>query len=75
MAIQEHPRRLTPLARRVWLLALLLYGAGALADMASHLNADIRAGRQWSDPATLVVAFSAGLFWPVDIVAQQLLSR
>ena len=61
--------------RRLWLAALVLYGAAALADIASHLVADQRAGRNWRDPANLVVAFSAGLFWPVDLVAEQLLSR
>jgi hypothetical protein len=75
MAIQEHPNRLSPLARRLWLLALVLYGAAALADIVSHLAADVRAGQSWRDPANLVVAFSAGLFWPVDLVAAQLLSR
>jgi hypothetical protein len=75
MAVQEHPRRLSPLARRVWLAALVLYGAAALADFGLHLAADSRAGRDWHEAAHLVVAFSAGLFWPMDLVAEYLLSR
>jgi hypothetical protein len=75
VAVQEHPRRLSPLGRRLWLAALLLYGAAALADIGAHLTADEQAARPWYAPASLAVAFSAGLFWPVDIVAEHLLSR
>ena len=75
MAIQEHPRRLSPLARRLWLAALVLYGAAALTDFGVHLADDSRAGRDWHDAAHLAVGFSASLFWPVDLVAAQLLSQ
>jgi hypothetical protein len=75
MAVQEHPRRLSPLGRRLWLAALILYAGAALADFGLHLAADSRAGRNWHDAAHLAVAFSAGLFWPVDLVAEYLLSR
>lgn len=75
MAVQEHPRRLNPLARRLWLAALILYGAAVLADFGLHLAADDGAGRDWHDAAHLAVAFSASLFWPVDLVAEYLLSR
>ena len=75
MAIQEHPRTLSRTARRLWLAALVLYAGAALADFAGHLAADSRAGRDWHDAAHLAVAFSASLFWPVDLVAQYLLSR
>ena len=74
MAVQEHPRRLSPTARRLWLAALVLYGAAALADIAWHLAEDTRAGQDWRAPANLVVAFSAGLLWPVDLIAEYLLS-
>jgi hypothetical protein len=40
-----------------------------------HLNADSRAGQDWRDPANLAVAFSAGLFWPADLIAALLLPR
>ena len=62
-------------SRRLWLAALVLYGAAGLADMSARLAAERRAGHDWHDPAHLTVAFSAGLFWPVDLVAGHLLSR
>ena len=66
---------MSPAARRLWLAALVLYGAAALADIAVHLAADVRAGQNWWAPNNLAVAIPAGLFWPVDIVAGHLLSR
>jgi hypothetical protein len=66
---------LSPLARRVWLVALILYGAAALTDIAAHLAADARAGHNWHDPPHLAVAVAAGLFWPLDLIAGYLLSR
>jgi hypothetical protein len=62
-------------ARRLWLLALVLYGAGASADTVVHLAADVDAGQNWWAPDNLAVAVSAGLFWPVDLIARYLLSR
>ena len=59
--------------RAVWLLVLCLYAAAAAADIAAHLISDARAGQNWHDPANLAVAFSAGLFWPADLVASLLL--
>lgn len=61
--------------RRLWLAGLSLYALAAAADVAVHLGADQRSGRVWLDPANLAVAVSAGLFWPVDLVAQKLLGR
>ena len=63
------------MSRRVWLVGLCLYAIAAAADIAAHLDADQRSGREWLDPANLAVAVSAGLFWPVDLVAQKLLGR
>ena len=60
--------------RRAWLIGLWLYAIAAAGDFALHLNAGRRAGENWLDPANLAVAVSAGLFWPVDLVAQWLLS-
>jgi hypothetical protein len=57
----------------VCLAVLCLYGAAAAADIAAHLISDARAGQSWHDPANLAVAFSAGLFWPADLVASLLL--
>ena len=63
------------MSRRVWLMALCFYAAAAAIDFAAHLAADRRAGRNWHEPANLAVAFSAGLFWPADLIAALLLPR
>jgi len=52
---------------------LCLYGVAVAADIAAHLISDARAGQSWHDPANLAVAFSAGLFWPADLVTSLLL--
>ncbi|MBV9151462.1 MAG: hypothetical protein JO213_09975 [Alphaproteobacteria bacterium] len=59
--------------RRVWTIALCFYALSAVVDFAAHLQADSRAGRDWHAPANLAVAFSAGLFWPADLVASFLI--
>ena len=59
--------------RRVWLALLCLYAVAVAADIAAHLISDARAGQSWHDPANLAVAFSAGLFWPADLVTSLLL--
>lgn len=63
------------MSRRVWLAVLWLYAIVAAADMAVHLNEDRLAGQDWRAPDNLAVAMSAGLFWPVDLVARRLLAR
>ncbi len=63
------------MSRRACLLALWLYAIAAAGDFAFHLYADRRPGEDWLTAANLTVAFSASLFWPVDIVAQLLLAR
>ena len=70
----SEPRR-ARLKRRAWLAALVLYGVATIADMAVHLNADRHAGEDWRAPDNLAVAFAAGLFWPLDLVARALLAR
>ena len=63
------------MSRRVWLVALWLYAVLAATDIAMHLNDDRLAGQNWLAPDNLAVAVSAGLFWPVDLVARRLLGR
>jgi len=63
------------MSRRVWLVALWLYAILAVADAAVHLNEDRLAGQDWRAPDNLAVAISAGLFWPVDLVARRLLAH
>ena len=62
------------MGRRVWLAALCLYALAVAADVAVHLRDDTLAGQDWWAPDNLTVAFSAGLFWPVDLVARKLLT-
>jgi hypothetical protein len=64
-----------PMSRRISLVALWLYAVLAAADIAVHLNDDRQAGQDWLAPDNLAVAVSAGLFWPVDLVARRLLAR
>jgi hypothetical protein len=58
--------------RRVWLAILVLYLAIAAADSGYRVVEASRVGFR-IDPGVLAVAFCAGLFWPIDIVARQLL--
>jgi hypothetical protein len=59
--------------RRAWLAALLLYGAAAGGDFAYHLIADLHTGNRAIGYPEVVVAFSAALFWPLDVIAMVLL--
>ncbi len=61
-------------AQRLWAFGLLLYALAAFADMGQHLYQASRTGQSWYAPSNLVVAFSAGLFWPADLLAHRLLS-
>jgi hypothetical protein len=60
------------MSRRVWLIALVLYLAAAAADAGYRVVEASRMGFK-IDPAVFAVAFCAGLFWPIDIVARPLL--
>ena len=59
--------------RRLWLIALVLYAAAGIADGAYHLTAPKYAADRSNLVAALPVAFCAGLFWPIDLVARALL--
>ena len=61
--------------RRLWLAALCLYGAAAVGDAAVHLAAHPGPIGEVLSPANLAVAISAGLFWPLDLVARALLAH
>jgi len=61
------------MGRRVWQIGLCLYALAACVDFAYHLAYDIRGG-DWAIRYQLPVAYSAALFWPVDIVAMALLA-
>jgi hypothetical protein len=61
------------MGRRAWLIGLWLYGLAACVDFAYHLIVDVGSADQTSKYAEIPVAYSAALFWPVDIVAIALL--
>ncbi len=60
--------------RRLWLFILSVYAVAALGDMTYHLIDDLGTGNRKIEFSELAVAFSAGLFWPLDIVAMALLA-
>ena len=59
--------------RRAWLIGLWLYSLAACADFAYHLVVDVGSADQTGKYTEIPVAYSAALFWPVDIVAMALL--
>ena len=61
------------MGRRAWLIGHWLYGLAACVDFAYHLIVDVGSADQTSKYAEIPVAYSAALFWPVDIVAIALL--
>ena len=63
----------TRMKRRVWLIVLVLYLAGAATDTGYRIVEASRLGFK-IDPAMFAVAFCAGLFWPIDLVARPLLT-
>jgi hypothetical protein len=64
----------TAIHRRAWLAALLLYGLAAGGDFAYHLIDYLRTGDQVIEFSEVAVAFSAALFWPIDLIAMALLA-
>ena len=61
------------MGRRAWLIGLWFYGSAACVDFAYHCTFDVGRADQTSKYAEIPVAYSAALFWPVDIVAMALL--
>ena len=62
------------MGRRADLIGLCLYGLVACIDFTYHLTWGAR-GPVWPIRySELPVAFSAALFWPIDIVAMALLA-
>jgi hypothetical protein len=59
--------------RRLWLIALVLYLVAAVIDGAVRVNEATASGQKFG-PAVLAVAYCAGLFWPIDIIARRLLT-
>ena len=61
--------------RSAWLAALLLYALAAGGDFAYHLIQDLRTGNEAIAASDIAVAFSAAVFWPVDLIVMALLAR
>lgn len=59
------------MGRRVWLIGLCFYGVAACGDFTYHLTYGSERPIRYSQ---IPVAFSAALFWPVDVVAMALLT-
>jgi hypothetical protein len=59
--------------RRLWLALLLVYAAAGIADGAMRMTELRRAPGHPGIVAALPVAFCAGLFWPIDLVARRTL--
>ena len=60
--------------RSAWLAAILFYALAASGDFAYHLIEDLRTGNDAIDFSDITVAFSAAVFWPVDLIAMALLA-
>jgi len=71
VAVQKHPSRLI---RSAWLAAILFYALAASGDFAYHLIEDLRTGNDAIDFSDITVAFSAAVFWPIDLIAMALLA-
>ena len=60
--------------RSAWLAAILFYALAASGDFAYHLIEDLRTGNDAIDFSDITVAFSAAVFWPIDLIALALLA-
>jgi hypothetical protein len=60
--------------RAAWLAALLFYALAGSGDFVYHLIEDLRTGNQAIEASEVTVAFSAAVFWPVDLIAMVLLA-
>jgi hypothetical protein len=60
--------------RSAWLAALVFYALAGGGDFAYHLIEDVRTGNDSIEVSDIAVAFSAAVFWPVDLIAMALLT-
>ena len=58
---------------RAWPIALCFYGLVGCVDFTYHVTHNVRSAEGAVKYSELPVAFSAALFWPLDIVAMALL--
>ena len=64
-----------PDRRPLWLCALVFYALAAAGDFTYHLIDSRHLGNQATELFEIPVAFSAALFWPLDLIAMALLPR
>jgi hypothetical protein len=62
------------MGRRAWLIGLWFYGSAACVDFAYHLIYEVYSSDRGIRYSQLPVAYSAALFWPVDLVTLALLA-
>jgi hypothetical protein len=55
-------------------VALLFYALAAGGDFAYHLTENLRTGNRAIEVSQIPVAFSAAVFWPVDLISMWLLA-
>jgi hypothetical protein len=60
--------------RAAWLAALLFYALAASSDFAYHLIEYLHTGNEAIEVSEVAVAFSAAVFWPVDLITMALLA-
>jgi hypothetical protein len=60
--------------RSLWLAALVIYTVAASGDFVYHLIENLHTGNQAIEFSEVLVAFSAAVFWPVDLIAMALLA-
>jgi hypothetical protein len=59
--------------RQICLICVVLYLIAAAIDGGMRVHEATAAGQKFG-PAVLAVAYCAGLFWPIDVVARPLLT-
>ena len=52
----------------------MFYALAASGDFAYHLIEALRTGNEATEVSEIVIAFSAAVFWPVDLIAMALLA-
>ena len=52
----------------------MFYALAASGDFAYHLIEDVRTGNDAIEVSDITVAFSAAVFWPIDLIAMALLA-
>jgi hypothetical protein len=62
------------MSRRAWLVVVWVYVAAGFVDASARVIEQKHQSDTGIGPANFAVAFAAGLFWPLDLVARFLLA-